>query len=301
MALSPGGIAAEVQAEAGEMRPEERQALVSYYNKRYGLDKPLTVQYLHWLNQVSPVGTYEEEIPHNSSAQPGNHRPVETVTRTHFGLKWPDLGESHLRRAPVTKVIASALPQTLLLNGITIPLVYAIAITIGIYSAQHRGRWFDTVSGATLLALWSIPTMWVGVMLLGFLASKDYLQIFPTGDLHSTMQSSLHFLPTRTGRSWNGGWIGDVLWHLVLPVLCLVLSQLAFLAKLMRSSMLENISADFARTARAKGLSNRIVLFRHVLRNSLLPLITLAATLLPSLLGGSLIVEKSSAFREWAR
>jgi peptide/nickel transport system permease protein len=83
----------------------------------------------------------------------------------------------------------------------------------------------------------------------------------------------------------------DSLWHLALPVTCLTLGSFAFLSKLMRASILENISADFARTARAKGLSDRVVLYRHVLRNSLLPLITVAASILPGLLGGSVIVE----------
>jgi peptide/nickel transport system permease protein len=84
----------------------------------------------------------------------------------------------------------------------------------------------------------------------------------------------------------------DFAWHLVLPVICLTYGSFAFLSKLMRASVLENVAADFARTARAKGLSERVVLFRHVVSNSVLPLITVAASLLPSLLGGSLIVEQ---------
>jgi ABC-type dipeptide/oligopeptide/nickel transport system permease component len=276
MALSPGGIAAEVQAEAGEMRPEERQALIAYYNQRYGLDKPVFVQYLHWLNQISPIGV---------------RRDMDGTTHG-FGFKVPDLGESHLRHEKVVKVIAEALPQTLLLNLITIPLVYAIAITTGIYSAQYRGKIFDKFSGTTLLALWSIPTMWVGVMLLGFFASKDYNQFFPTGDIHNATAAREQFLPRWTAQGFSVGWVGDTLWHLALPVTCLVMAQLAFLSKLMRSSVLENITADFARTGRAKGLSESAILFRHVLRNSLLPLITVASSIIPSLLGGSLIVEK---------
>ena len=276
MALSPGGIAAEVQSEMGEMRPEERAEVVKYYNQRYGLDKPIYFQYLRWLNQISPVGVA---------------RDPDGATHG-FGFKWSDLGESHLRHEKVTHVIAEALPQTLLLNLITIPLVYAIAITTGIYAARHRGKIFDTASGTTLLALWSIPTMWLGVMLLGFFASKDYSQFFPTGDFHNATAAREQFLPRWNAAGFSAGWVGDTVWHLALPVICMVASQLAFLSKLMRSSVLENITADFARTARAKGLSERVVLFRHVLRNSLLPLITVAATLLPSLLGGSLLVEK---------
>jgi ABC-type dipeptide/oligopeptide/nickel transport system permease component len=278
MALSPGGIAAEVQAEAGEMRPEERQAMMEYYNHRYGLDKPVPIQYLHWLNQVSPIGFYDKTIG--------------DIVHTRFGFKWPDLGESHLRREPVTKVIADALPQTLLLNLLSVPIVYAIAITSGIYAARHRGKAFDTVSGTTLLALWSIPTMWLGVMLLGFFASKDYNQFFPTGDLHNATAAAEPFLPNWYTGKFNAGWLVDTVWHLALPVTCMVVGGVAFLSKLMRSSMLENISADFARTARAKGLGEQAILFRHVLRNSLLPMITAASTLLPGLLGGSLIVEK---------
>ena len=87
------------------------------------------------------------------------------------------------------------------------------------------------------------------------------------------------------------GWLLDAIWHLVLPVICISYGGFAFLAKLMRSSVLENLSADFARTARAKGLPENVVLFRHVLSNSLLPLITVAAYILPGMLGGSLIVE----------
>ena len=87
------------------------------------------------------------------------------------------------------------------------------------------------------------------------------------------------------------GFLLDRMWHLVLPILCLSYGGFAFLAKLTRSSVLENLQADYARTARAKGVPEHEVLWRHVFRNSLLPLITVSATLLPGLLGGSVIVE----------
>jgi len=89
----------------------------------------------------------------------------------------------------------------------------------------------------------------------------------------------------------HGGYLFDRAWHLVLPVIALSYGGLAFLAKLTRSSLLENLAADYARTARAKGVDEETVLWRHVFRNSLLPLITVSATLLPSLLAGSVIVE----------
>ena len=136
-----------------------------------------------------------------------------------------------------------------------------------------------------------MPTIWIGVMLLGFFASRDYWQWFPTGGLHEITSASMPFLPGAYNGAWNRGWLLDTVWHLTLPVICLTYGGFAFLSKLMRASVLENLYADFARTARAKGLSENVVLFRHVLANSVLPLITVAASILPGLLGGSLIVE----------
>jgi microcin C transport system permease protein len=208
------------------------------------------------------------------------------------GLKTPDLGESFLRRQPVLDMILEALPITLLLNLITIPIVYGIAVTTGIYAAKHRGKAFDIGTGITFIGLYSLPTIWVGVMLLGFFASRDYFQWFPTGGLHDTLADRMTFLPTYVNGDWQRGWLLDVLWHLVLPVICLTYGGYAFLSKLMRASVLENLHADFARTARAKGLKENVVLMRHVLSNSVLPLITVAASILPSLLGGSVIVEE---------
>jgi peptide/nickel transport system permease protein len=133
--------------------------------------------------------------------------------------------------------------------------------------------------------------MWTGVMAIGFLANKDYFAWFPTTGLHDLTAESMAFLPHVVDGKFERGWLLDSVWHLALPIACLVYGEFAFLSKLMRSSMLENLSADFARTARAKGLSENVVLFRHVLSNSVLPLITVAAATIPALLGGSVIIE----------
>jgi peptide/nickel transport system permease protein len=275
MALSPGGLAASLKNAEGSMRPEERKAVEQYLTKRYGLDQPLWKQYLRWLNQVSPIGF----MP---NAQGQLHR---------FGFKWPDLGESFIRRRPVIDVFKETVPITLLLNAISVPIVYSIAIITGIYSAKKRGKTFDVTTNVIYLALWSLPVMWVGVMMLGYLCNRDKLEWFPTGGLHDTLANTMPFFPHRTADGFTRGWLLDLLWHLVLPVICISYSGFAFLAKLMRSSVLENLFSDFARTARAKGVSENVVLFRHVLSNSLLPLITVAAYILPGMLGGSLIVE----------
>ncbi len=277
MALSPGSVTTMMRAETGDMRPEERQKVEQYLRERYGLDDPLIVQYGRWLNHVLPVGIKDE----------GEGFPASWK----FGFKTPDLGESFMRRRSVLGLVAEALPVTLLLNLITIPIIYIVAITSGIYAAKHRGKLIDVGSGVSFIALYSLPTIWIGVMLLGFFASREYAQWFPTGGLHDVQADSMPFLPSFSDEGFERGWLLDAIWHLVLPIICLTYGGFAFLSKLMRASVLENLTADFARTAKAKGLSSNVVLFRHVLSNSVLPLITVAAGVLPGLLGGSLIVE----------
>jgi peptide/nickel transport system permease protein len=278
MALSPGGITGTLLSAQGTMDPVARRLRQEYLERRYGLDKPLMVQYGRWLNRVSPIGVKER-----GAGFPSNWK---------VGLKPPDLGESFMRQRPVSAIVKETLPITLLLNLVSIPIVYAIAVTVGIYAARGRGKWLDVTSGTVFLALWSIPIMWTGVMMLGFLANRDYLPWFPTAGLHDTRADLMPFLPRWGAGGWERGWLLDWIWHLVLPVICLSYTGFAFLSKLMRAAVLENLSADFARTARAKGLPENAVLFRHVLSNSLLPLITIAATILPGMLGGSLIVER---------
>lgn len=281
MALAPGGIGASLMSDEGSMRAQDREALRRYYNERYGLDKPLHMQYLRWLHRVSPIGT---GAPEEGWMGYFNVRG--------FGLKKPDLGRSLLADRPVLEMIGEALPVTLLLNFITIPLVYGIAITSGVYAARYRGKAFDVGTGFLFIALWSLPSMLVGVLLLGFFANRDYFHWFPTGGLHHPMAETFNFLPTWGEGGFERGWLLDTAWHLVLPVVCLTYGSFAFLSKLMRASMLENLAADFVRTARAKGARERVLLFRHVLRNSMLPLITVAASILPGLLGGSIIIEQ---------
>ena len=278
MALAPGGIGANLMTSGGDMRPEERKAMVEYLNRRYGLDQPMTTQYLRWLNNIMPVGF--------ATGPDG--------ARGEFGFKTPDLGSSFVKNRPVLDLVAEALPITLLLNALTVPLVFVGSILMGVYTARFRGGALDVSIGTVNLALWSVPTIWMGVVLIGFLASEEYLKWFPTSGLSSLRSDTWNFLPTFGTPSEPGyqrGYLLDMLWHLVLPVICLTYSGFAFLTKLTRAAVLENLLSDYARTARAKGASERAVLWRHVFRNSLLPLITVTASILPGLLVGSVIVE----------
>ena len=377
MASAPGGISAQGLTHGQDLKPEEKAALLEYYNKRYGLDKPAPIQYLRWLNNVSPIG-----FVFNDEGE------IETFSFT----KGSDLGESFNYGRPVSELIKERLPITLLLNVITIPLIYILAIAIGIKAATDRGSSFDVSSNVIMLGLWSVPTMLVGVLLIGFFANSQHWQWFPTGGLSNREALEMPFLPSgfslfSVGKiflfmvagafgmvlfsQWTqrkirtiiavllgfllGGWMAythpdtlllnwillpllggvtlgvmawtdfpllrigglgfigigvgillalmsisddiergfllDRIWHLILPIIALSYGSFAFLAKLVRTSVLENLQMDYARTARAKGVPEEEVLHRHVFRNSLLPLITASAGILPSLLAGSVIVE----------
>jgi peptide/nickel transport system permease protein len=140
------------------------------------------------------------------------------------------------------------------------------------------------------LALW-IGCPAVFALLAAWLASSDYQLLRQLGFLSTGLLVGFLLAVYWMQGSWVRGFLLDRLWHLVLPVICLSYGGFAGLAKLTRTSVLENLLSDYARTARAKGLADGVVLWRHVFRNSLLPLITVAASLLPSLLAGSVIVE----------
>ena len=275
MAFSPGGIGGPLLDRSGNMRGGQQQYIRAYYEKRYGLNQPKLVQYARWLNLISPIG----------------FRSNDDGTLGSFGLKWPSLGESMQQHRPVMDLIAESLPITLLLNLISIPFVYGFGVVTGIISARHRGGWYDTATSLSQLASWSVPTIWAGVMLIGLLANRQYIKLFPTSGLHESEAVFMPFLPHFMARGWNCGWLFDTAWHLVLPVVCLSYGSSAFLTKLMRGSILENLDSDYVRTARAKGVAERDVLYRHVFRNSLLALITVAASILPAMIGGSVVVE----------
>lgn len=378
MASAPGGLSVQSLIDTQGMKPEERRALEAYYNKLYGLDQPAPLQYLKWLNNVSPIGfTYDDA---------GNIKSFSIWKET-------NLGRSFTYNRPVATLLAERVPITLLLNIITIPIIYLVSISVGVRAASQRGESFDINSSFISLGLWSVPTMLAGVLLLGYFANDQYWHWFPTAGLNQREGFDMPFLPhwsdtydiiklfgfgilgcvslvavsqfvqarARTisvtivgivlgwlaAHSLPGdishvttlalclgvgalgyvvgamtfssfrtvcmgllgllvgcvlalhlmqgtiirGFLFDRLWHLVLPVICLTYGSFAFMSKLSRTAVLENLLSDYARTARAKGVTEKDVLWRHVFRNSLLPLITVSASLLPALLGGSVIVE----------
>lgn len=208
---------------------------------------------------------------------------------TRFAKYWAnlvrlDFGVSLVSREPVTRTLVGKLKYSLTLSVGSLILAYLIAIPLGIFSAVRKGTREDRALTLGLFMLYSLPTFFVATLLLYFFSQgSDYrhLRLFPTGGFTGADTSDL--------TTW--GALRDLLWHLILPMFCLTYGSLAALSRYMRTGLLDVIRADYIRTARAKGLSERTVIGKHALRNGLLPILTLLAGLLPAILGGSVIVE----------
>jgi peptide/nickel transport system permease protein len=191
-------------------------------------------------------------------------------------------GESFKDSQPVLTKIAERLPVTVQLNLWSILVVYVVAIPLGIYSATHRGSFGDQVTTLAAFVLFAVPLVWAATMAIVFLCGGDFYYLFPPGGLESLDHSE----------SWPF-WqkVKDHAWHLLLPVVLLSYDGFAGLSRYMRSSMLEVLGQDYVQVARAKGLPEKMVVFKHVLRNSLIPQVTILASILPGLIGGSVIIE----------
>jgi peptide/nickel transport system permease protein len=192
-----------------------------------------------------------------------------------------DFGESFTTHEPISKMLWPAIKTTLQLNLISITLIYLISVPLGVHAAVRRGKPDERVMGVTLFGLYSAPSFWVATILLFYLANPAHWLAFDGVGLHSEHSERLTYLSQ----------LKDYVWHLVLPVLCMTYGSLAGLSRYARTGMLEVIRKDYIRTARAKGLAERVVILKHALRNSLIPIVTLLASILPDMIGGSVIIE----------
>lgn len=207
-------------------------------------------------------------------------------------LSKPDFGVAFSRARPVLELISEALPVTILLNLIAVPIIYFIAIPCGLLAAVRSGRAFDRFSGAIFIALWSFPIPLAGVLAIGYLANNEYLGWFPVSGIRDANADAFTFLPSTINGQWHRGYVLDMLWHVVLPVMCLVYGGFAVLSKQTRAAMLDNFNMDYVRTAKAKGVAKNDIVMRHVFRNSLLPLITMFVSIFPAMLAGSVVIEQ---------
>jgi peptide/nickel transport system permease protein len=191
-----------------------------------------------------------------------------------------DLGISLKNFRPVRGQIAQRLPNTLALTGAALLFSLLLAIPVGVYGAVRRNSVFDNTSTAISVAGFSMPTFWLGLMLILLFAVKFKewgLPHLPAGGAYDLR---------------GGGGFADRAKHLLLPAFTLAFVQTAAWTRYIRSQMIEILSQDYMRTATAKGLRENVVVFRHGLRNALLPLVTLLGIAIPDLFGGALIIEQ---------
>jgi peptide/nickel transport system permease protein len=213
----------------------------------------------------------------------GLDRPIPVQYAAWLGrLVRGDFGTSLKDRRPVIDKIRERLPITVILSVLTIMITYLIAIPLGIYSSVRPGSVLDQVSTLAVFMLYSLPVFWIGTLIIIYLCGGDYWAWFPPGGLRSLDYEA----------SWPW-WkkLGDYAHHLAMPLLCSTYTLFAALSRYMRTSMLENAQQDYVRTARSKGLRERVVVLKHILRNSLIPIVTILAGILPALIGGSVIIE----------
>ncbi len=189
-----------------------------------------------------------------------------------------DLGYSHRQQQPVIELITERLPATLLLTGCAFVLSIFAGVMLGVLSARKVGTWTDSAITAAALLFYATPIFWAGLLLvLVFSVNLDWLPAYGMSTIGGSLSGASAIL--------------DVARHAVLPVLTLSMFYMAIYARLTRASMLEVSQLDFVKTARAKGLSEHEVIFGHVLRNALLPVITYAGIHAGGLIGGSIVVE----------
>ncbi|MEM1058849.1 MAG: ABC transporter permease [Verrucomicrobiota bacterium] len=259
--MAPGNPLAAQLGMGGTLNAEAiSQETIDRMMERYHFDKPLWQQYFIWLGDLAVL----------------------------------DFGISSVDNKPVLEKITERLPVTLQLSFFSILLSYLIAVPLGVMEAVRRGSTFDHTATILLFILYSMPSFWVALLLIQFLGSGEYLPpVFPVYGLNSPGVLAPWEVSPGTAWDWSllPAWLGDRAWHLVLPVFCLTYTSLAALSRYARVSMLDVIRQDYVRTARAKGLNEQTVVFKHALRNALIPIITLLGSILPALIGGSIIIE----------
>ncbi len=218
----------------------------------FGLDQPLLIRYLKWLG----------------------------------ALLRGDLGYSYTYGRPVLDVLLGFLPNTLLLSGCALVLAFGAGIVLGTVQAVRQHSATDSVLSVLLLFFYSMPSFWLALMMILvfslFARNVWHWPLwFPASGMHGVSPDLMS----------PATWLADTLRHLVLPATSLALVLTAGVARYMRSSMLEVVHQDYVRTARAKGLPERSVIFKHALRNALLPVVTLLGLYIPLLFSGTVFIE----------
>jgi len=234
------------------IRPGLTPEAAAQMRANYGLDQPIPVRYVKWLGSMLTG----------------------------------DFGQSSSHRRPTLDVVMEVLPNTLLLSACALFVAFLFGIVLGTIQAVRQYSALDSTLSVVLLFFYSMPSFWLALMLILTLSlfARNVWELpiyFPASGIVSVDYDLLSL--------W--GQVKDRVSHLVLPTLSLSLVLTAGIARYMRASMLEVIRQDFVRTARAKGLPERVVVFKHALRNALIPIITLVGLYIPYLFSGTVFIE----------
>lgn len=192
-----------------------------------------------------------------------------------------DFGKSFQDKRPVSTKIREAMPWTIFMGLLSFIIAYMIAIPVGVYSVRHRDTWKDRTVTTLLFLMAAVPGFVTAMLVMTFFCNPEFLYLFPTSGVASDGAENWPF--------WDR--ILDYAYHLILPTIVFSYGGVAFLSRQMRVGMIDNVEMDYVRTARAKGVSERSVIWRHAFRNSILPIITHFASLLPRLVSGAVILE----------
>lgn len=243
--------------------------------KEFGLDKSKTVQFFLYINDLSPVSYYDETIENREKY---NYVKLVGLNNHVLVLKWPYLRKSYQTKRDVTTILAETLPNTFILATTAMLFATVIGIYLGVTSAVHQGTWIDRSANAFAILGISAPSFFAGIVIawvFGFVLS-DYTGLSMSGSLYSYDPFKGEVM------TWRNLW---------LPMLTLGLRPLAIITQLTRSAMLDALSQDYIRTARAKGLGHYTIVYKHALKNALNPIITAISGWFASLLAGSFFVE----------
>jgi peptide/nickel transport system permease protein len=244
------------EAGALEIDPRWSQEYIDQRKALFGYDQPPVKQYLNWLGVSRVLGMSE-----------------------HRGLLQGSFGLSSSFNQPVADVIKPRLVATLLLNLFALGLTWLVAIPLGTYAAVKQHKWGDRVLGTMSFGGMSLPGFFMALVILWLFASKVHW--LPAGGLKDLDHDRMSF----------GGRSADYARHLIVPVIVLTFGALASLQRITRGNMLEVLRQQYITTARAKGLSEKSVIYKHALRNAINPLVTLLGFQFAALFGGAALLE----------
>lgn len=281
--IAPGG-----PTQRFAQNPRITQQQIDAFLRRWGLDQSMPVQYCAWLGVCN---TDNQGLGMLISDQGAPNFLPESLGGGDNGILHGDLGFSINDGRPVTTVIGERVVPTLILAGTAWILWVTLALLSGMYAAVRRYGLFD--SGLTIFSYvgFSLPTFWLGIMLLTIFSSG--LKWFPAGGMWSARDVPIFGTPAYW--TFFGGHpldaILDLVKHLVLPVITLVVVSIAGDSRFVRAAMLDSLGQDFVRTARAKGVPERRVVMKHAFRNALLPIVTNIGLEIPFLFTGAIVTE----------